>query len=287
MRRRAVQLSQVMLPFGLIIAASVTILIVWQMVDPLQWDRDLLTGYLETHVWESYGQCSESNTLPYIIPLALLFLMVMLMTLSISWKMRTVQSDLSEAKWIFIAVFSHLQIWLVGIPVFLIVNEISRDASYLISMGLIFVFSNVFVVLVIWPKMLEDVGKNVFGVSDKATKRTTIHVDGGVTRVTGLQQPPGMISIASLSHIPASEIIHNAEMDKIHELEAQVNDLSAQLAQSKSLADAKYAPNEDNDDTDPTGDDERLLRDDEENSEKPSSWRVDAAGQIHRCLPNS
>jgi hypothetical protein len=176
-------------------------------------ERDLLTGYLETHVWESYGQCSPSNTLPYIIPLALLFLMVMLMTLSISWKMRTVQSDLSEAKLIFIAVFSHLQIWLVGVPVFLIVNEISRDASYLISMGLIFVFSNVFVVLVIWPKMLEDVGQNVFGVSDKAAKRTRINVDGGVTRVTGLQQPPGMISIASLrvSHIPASETMHNAD----------------------------------------------------------------------------
>jgi hypothetical protein len=211
--------------------------------------------------------------------------MVMLTTLSISWKMRTVQSDLSESKLIFIAVFSHLQIWLVGIPVFLIVNEISRDASYLISMGLIFVFSNVFDVLVSWPKMLEDVGKNVFGVSDKATKR--INVDGGVTRVTGLQQPPGMISIASLSHIPASESTRNAEMDKIHDLEAQANDLSAQLANSKSLVDAENAPKEDNDDTDPTGDDERLLGDDEEKSDKPTSWRVDAAGQLHRCLPNS
>jgi hypothetical protein len=48
-------------------------------------------------------------------------------------------------------------------------------------------------------------------------------------------------------------------MDKIHELEAQVNDLSAQLAQSKSLVDAEYAPKADNDDTDPTGADERLL----------------------------
>jgi hypothetical protein len=296
MRRRAVQFSQVMLPFALIITASIAILIVWQMIDPLQWNRELLVDYLEEDPWESLGQCSVSKdigTLPYIIPLVLLFLITMLMTLSISWKMRTVQSDLSEAKWIFIAVFSHFQIWLVGIPVFLIVNELSRDASYLISMALIFVFSNVFVVLVIWPKMLEDIGKNVFGM--KADKRTRINVDGGSTRVSGLQHPTGTggyagvsgvsgASTTSRSYVTPSQSLSVSERNKIQELEEQVSDLTAQLtlARSNSLVEAECAPKDENDYIDPTADDE----DDEGNSEKPASLRVDAAGQLHSSFNN-
>jgi hypothetical protein len=276
----------------LIITASIAILIVWQMIDPLQWNRDLLVDYLEEDPWESLGQCSVSKdigTLPYVIPLVLLFLITMLMTLSISWKMRTVQSDLSEAKWIFIAVFSHFQIWLVGIPVFLIVNELSRDASYLISMALIFVFSNVFVVLVIWPKMLEDVGKNAFGMKDNAEKHTRISVAGGATRVSGLSQTNNTggysgvsgASTASRSYVTPSQSMSVSERNKIQELEEQVNDLTAQLGQSNSLVDAECAPKDENNYRDPTADE-----DDEGNSEKPTSLRVDAAGQLHGSFEN-
>lgn len=291
MRRRAVQFSQVMLPFTWIITASVAVLIAWQMIDPLQWNRNLLVEYLEEDPWESYGQCAvskEIGTLPYIIPLVLLFLITMLMTLSISWKMRTVQSDLSEARWIFIAVFSHIQIWLVGIPVFLIVNEISRDASYLISMALIFVFSNVFVVLVIWPKMIEDIRKNVLGLKGTGDKRSRISVDGGSTRVSGLQHPSAGfsgVSTTTQSYGTHSQALSVAERSKIQKLQAELTELKAQLATNDSFVDAECQPAEITDGKD-CAKDSKPLGDDEASDGSPNSTRVDAAGQLHSSVTN-
>jgi hypothetical protein len=190
LRRRAVDFNQVIRPFALIITSSVAILIAWQVVNPFQWHRELTSEEMSEEPWVSYGQCeSEHGVLPYILPLAFLFVIIMLMTLSISWKMRAVQSELSEAKWIFIAIFSHIQMWVIGIPVYLILNEISRDATYLISMALIFVFSNVFVILVIWPKMNKDIQDTFFGAAHRKNNPRRSVQPGESTNIYGLEQP--------------------------------------------------------------------------------------------------
>eukprot|EP00980_Cylindrotheca_fusiformis_P010017 scaffold2214_cov139-Cylindrotheca_fusiformis.AAC.14 len=271
MRRRVLHSSQVMLPFVLIITASVAILIIWQTTDPLEWYRELLDGYLVDHPWESYGQCGVSNqvgTLPYIIPLGLLFLVTMLMTLSVAWKMRMVQSDLSEARWIFIAVSSHIQIWLVGIPVFLILEDISRDASYLISMALIFVLSNVFVVLVIWPKMLDDIGRNGFGLKDKDGKTTHIGVKGGSMHITGLRYPSGFINSPDQSRSFVESSRFQGPED---ELEKPRTRLEGGAIHGKNGS----LPAEDNG------------HHDDESLSGSHSARLDAAGQIHISSPRS
>jgi hypothetical protein len=244
LRRRAVEFKQVLLPFALIITSSLAILIVWQVVDPLQWNRELQgerdDGELLEDPWVSYGQCesAEKGVMPFVIPLAFLFAVIMLMTLSISWKMKDVQEELSEARWIFIAIFSHLQVWAIGIPIYLILQDLSRDAVYLISMALIVVFSNVFVILVIWPKMIGDIRKNVFD-SDAhpgSKRQSRVSIQQPSTYISGLKETGmprtgdnfsknGPSSTTNFS----STASYNEEKLKIISLEAEIQDLKAVL----------------------------------------------------------
>jgi hypothetical protein len=236
MRRQVVNFHQVLLPFALIIGSSIAILLVWQLVDPLQWERGLVLpdtddDGLTEEPWVSYGQCASTETgvLPFIVPLAFLFAVIMAMTLSRSWQMRDVQEELSEAKWIFIGIFSHLQVWAIGIPVYLILQGISRDVSYLISMALVVVFSNVFVIVIIGPKMIIDLSS-----TPKQKKRVTrVSVSGGETQISGIGQAAMFGSHSPSGFNPSAQVsstdpaLQQEDKLRILSLEAEVRDLKS------------------------------------------------------------
>jgi hypothetical protein len=243
LRRRAVDIKQVLLPFSLIISSSVIILIVWQIVDPLRWEREMISD--DEAPLKTYGQCeSDNGVLPYVIPLAFLFAVIITMTLAISWKMKDVQSDLSEAKWIFIGIFSHLQIWAIGIPVYLILSGVSRDASYLISMALTFVFANTFVIFVIGPKILQDFrDKFLGGTSTRKTPTLNMSTGPAQMHISGLDPVVSSQSRVS-SKFPSnadtqyasrsSTTTYNDEKSKILSLQAEIEDLKSQLSTNES-----------------------------------------------------
>ena len=243
LRRRAVGIQQVLLPFSLIIACSVTVLAVWQGMDPMMWIRENIDDDPE-EAWVSYGQCNSPDigVVPFVVPLALLFGIIIAMTLAISWKMRDVQSDLSEAKWIFIAIFSHLQIWVIGVPVYLILDGVSKDAAYLITVALTFIFSNTFVCFMMWPKM---VAKH-FGKSDgKKQGRISVQQGSATTRVSGLNFDSGVTGGSGLTsgfpssgggdgQYPSAASYDNDKL-KILQLEAEIEDLKSRLGGSEHL----------------------------------------------------
>ena len=244
LRRRAVGIQQVLLPFTLIITCSVTVLAVWQGMDPMVWVRENLSDDAE-EPWVSYGQCSspEIGVVPFVVPLALLFGIIIAMTLAISWKMRGVQSDLSEANWIFIAIFSHLQIWVIGVPVYLILDGVSRDAAYLITVALIFIFSNTMVCFMMWPKIFaKHFGKG----EGKMQSRISVQPGSATTRVSGLNFDSGVTGGSGLtSGFPSSgggdgQYSSAATYDngklKILQLEAEIEDLKSKLGGSEQLA---------------------------------------------------
>jgi len=82
---------------------------------------------------------------------------------AIAFQLKDVQAEQAESKWIFFAIFSHVQIWAIGIPVFMILDKHSRDASYLISAFLAFSFSTSMVILVVWPKIYVWAQNEFFG----------------------------------------------------------------------------------------------------------------------------
>jgi hypothetical protein len=252
MRRRAVDIKQVLLPFSLIIASSLVVLILWQILDPFHWERTLLNDYYAEDPWESYGSCQSTKygAIPFVIPLGLLFGIIIAMTLAISWKMKDVQSELSEARWIFIAIFSHLQSWAIGIPVFIILQEVSRDASHLITMALVFIFSNTFIFGVIGPRIYADIRKTYFGKSG-VNKTPKISMEAGNTRISGLNVVTTDSSTAterpntatSTPHKYSSSTSLDEDKSKILHLEAEIEELTMQLV--------KYEKNEEKMDEQP------------------------------------
>ena len=108
----------------------------------------------------------------------------------------TCLAELAESKWIFFAIFSHVQVWAIGIPLYIILDDVSRDASYLISAALCFIFSVTLVVLVIWPKIYVWARNNFFGGPPKP--RVSISVGKSQTVVSGLDTGSTMASNTSM-----------------------------------------------------------------------------------------
>mmetsp|Transcript_14325 Transcript_14325/g.20999 ORF Transcript_14325/g.20999 Transcript_14325/m.20999 type:complete len:686 (-) Transcript_14325:257-2314(-) len=149
MVRQKVTITQVLLPFIVIITLSIVVLIIWTVIDPPVWQREIITeAPLET-----YGKCNSSNITPFIVPLCILIAVATASTMFIAWKVKDIQSEFSEWNWVFYGIFIHLQMFAIGIPLFIILTDVSRSASHLISSFLIFIFSVTLVVLIIWPKV--------------------------------------------------------------------------------------------------------------------------------------
>ena len=111
MRRQAVQINQVLMPFGAVVLCSMVVLIIWQVMNPLVWNRENLNEGEEGQ-WISYGECGseDGNALPFIIPIGFIILLAVFLTGAISWKLKDVQAELAESKWIFFGIFSHIQV---------------------------------------------------------------------------------------------------------------------------------------------------------------------------------
>jgi len=135
--------------------------------------------------FETYGQCKsvQYGMLPFIIPLACLFAIVIVLTAVISYRLRDVQEDLAECRWIFYGILCHIQTWAIGIPILVITDSVSKDGFYVMMSALAFIFSTSLVSLVIWPKIYTVCSKRA-GSSQYAHAR--ISVQGGGTRISGM-----------------------------------------------------------------------------------------------------
>lgn len=170
-----------------------THLLLAQIFYPLGWERDPI----QFEPFETYGECridkSEINTdkyqpatlfTVYVIPLLCLFVVIMVMTAVTAWRLKDVQADLSDAKWVFFGILSHIQIWAIGVPVIIITDGVSKDASYIMLSAVTSMLSNSMVTFVIGQKVYTWIQEEYFGGPAKTT-----HINlrkGSNTRVSGL-----------------------------------------------------------------------------------------------------
>eukprot|EP00543_Licmophora_paradoxa_P001907 CAMPEP_0202454864 /NCGR_PEP_ID=MMETSP1360-20130828/12512_1 /ASSEMBLY_ACC=CAM_ASM_000848 /TAXON_ID=515479 /ORGANISM="Licmophora paradoxa, Strain CCMP2313" /LENGTH=230 /DNA_ID=CAMNT_0049074291 /DNA_START=54 /DNA_END=746 /DNA_ORIENTATION=+ len=111
------------------------------------------------------------------------------MTMYIAWLTKDVQTELSESNWIFYAIFSHLQTWVVGIPLFVILDRESADAAYLIRVFFAFIFSTVTVALIIWPKMYVWM-LDGSSQAEKSRSRGSVNITGKAQHhISGITSP--------------------------------------------------------------------------------------------------
>mmetsp|Transcript_40906 Transcript_40906/g.98650 ORF Transcript_40906/g.98650 Transcript_40906/m.98650 type:complete len:643 (+) Transcript_40906:726-2654(+) len=153
--RIRVKERDVLIPFLIMFCLNIIILICWTLIDPLKYVRSFSLG---TDVWNreiaSAGQCvSEDGAVPYLVPLALINLIVLAIACWQAYEARDIKSEFAEAKYIAMTVFSLTQGFLTGLPIVAVARE-NPTTFYLILTVLVFGVCMVVLSLIFVPKML-------------------------------------------------------------------------------------------------------------------------------------
>jgi len=134
------------------------VLAVWTIQSPLRWDREVIDDYFG----ETLGMCNGEHWLAFAVPLIVIMISVTLLAGWLSWLTKDISDELSETKWIFYAIFTQFQVWLVGLPVLALVKlDISVNAAYLVSVLVIWTFSVSMVILIIGPRVVRTWSTNI------------------------------------------------------------------------------------------------------------------------------
>jgi 7 transmembrane sweet-taste receptor of 3 GCPR len=136
MRRMQVHEKDVLGPFALLFILNFTILLVWTVVDPLQYDRKTVDG----EIWNSYGHCDSDGSVG-----ATLFALnccvniaALLCACYQAYKARNISDEFSESSNIGMAMFSWIQLVIIGVPVLFLINGDNPMARYFILASLMF-----------------------------------------------------------------------------------------------------------------------------------------------------
>eukprot|EP00592_Proboscia_alata_P007199 CAMPEP_0194360276 /NCGR_PEP_ID=MMETSP0174-20130528/7573_1 /TAXON_ID=216777 /ORGANISM="Proboscia alata, Strain PI-D3" /LENGTH=890 /DNA_ID=CAMNT_0039131661 /DNA_START=106 /DNA_END=2775 /DNA_ORIENTATION=- len=131
--QKKVEVKHVAGPFAALTLSVVVVLTCWTILDHYSWVRK------ETNIetGETYGRCASKNTLAYTTPIGLLMSISVIMTFFMSWKTKDIVSKFSESSWIFYTIFLQVQIYIFGIPILIVLDKASANATYLLRVMLI------------------------------------------------------------------------------------------------------------------------------------------------------
>jgi len=137
-----------------VIAVQVVVLTCWQIIDPLLWQREVLSWDNNDYPTKSIGVCESEHALRYIIPLVVADAIMLLFALYLGFRTRNISTKYQEGTWITASVLSSLQILMLAAPILLIVEN-DTTASYFIKVVVVFLFCSTVTMLIFFPKMYQ------------------------------------------------------------------------------------------------------------------------------------
>ena len=148
-KRMHVQPVDVLIPFFVIFSCNVILLLLWTIIDPLQFDRVVTSDH------ESYGTCWAGTDSAVPISLGILiailnFGAVVLANLQ-AYQARDLKVEYNESKYIGIGMGCILQAFMLGVPLMFLVAENPQAFTFLLS-SLIFLIAMSLLVLIFIPK---------------------------------------------------------------------------------------------------------------------------------------
>mmetsp|Transcript_16873 Transcript_16873/g.48480 ORF Transcript_16873/g.48480 Transcript_16873/m.48480 type:complete len:954 (-) Transcript_16873:111-2972(-) len=153
MRRVTINPKDVAFIMATLLSVAVTILVTWQLVAPLKWEREVLAVNELGEATESIGRCRSDGAVPFLIVLAVFMFGCLLFALYLSYVTRSIPSDLNEGKWVTASIVSIFQILLLAVPVLVIVFQVSSDAYYFVQAAIVFLIGAAVTSFVFGPKL--------------------------------------------------------------------------------------------------------------------------------------
>ena len=117
-----------------------------------------------------------------------------LLAFVMAYKTRELPGKYTDAGPIFFGIVAQLEVWFVGIPILVIVDNVSADAMYLARVLIIWIFAVIMVLTVIGSKFLQT-----YGCWNAHSHR----ISGGV-HISGTTRPGDTVSASALSAQQAS-----------------------------------------------------------------------------------
>ncbi len=212
MNFRSVQVSEkdVMTSFAIVFTANLILLVVWTLVDPLYWERRVITST------ESYGTCSaDPNSVAWKVILAFLGALngAALVGANVeAWKARKINTEYGESNYIGLIMASMLQVVLVGVPLSFLVHE-NPTARFFVNSSMAFVICMSVLSLLFLPKVINSISdpdrKTSNADNSQSNADSTAILDDVKAKVRNLQL------LLQEAGIDGSIYIQEAGLDKL------------------------------------------------------------------------
>ena len=147
-RRVKVRHRDVLVPFGVLLILNVTLLLVWTLLDPLEYER---TYSMQTLT--STGTCKSSgNAWKYCVSFLFVVNFVAIVAANVLAYQGRNMGDFVESKWILLCTGSIFQAFLIGAPLMALVSG-NVVAQYFVASILVFVVGESILLFIFLPKV--------------------------------------------------------------------------------------------------------------------------------------
>jgi hypothetical protein len=171
-QRITVSSREALVAFGTVLSTNLLLMLLWTLIDPLEFD----IRFVEDEEWKMYSTCSSQDGHSWIFLILTISINFFAMSLAIyeAYKARNISDDYSESKSLGIAIFSWIQILLVGCPVLFLIDEDNVAPKYFLQVVLIFVCCMSMLLIIFVPLVLKTWSKPSAG----NRQRTSMRISG-------------------------------------------------------------------------------------------------------------
>mmetsp|Transcript_13827 Transcript_13827/g.27569 ORF Transcript_13827/g.27569 Transcript_13827/m.27569 type:complete len:824 (-) Transcript_13827:377-2848(-) len=198
LRKVKIMVKDVAIIMVAIVTIESIVLLIWNLVAPLEWNREIVSTSDLGFPTKSFGSCSTVNSrkgLIFIFVLCAINFFLLLGAMWLCYITRNVHCALNEAKWITMSVISIFQILILSIPITVIANE-NTSASFFVKSAAIFLSSMGVTCLIFCPKFYSlHISKEEINVADviRKSSRSLRSSTGGISahRSSNVSSTPG------------------------------------------------------------------------------------------------
>jgi len=122
-RRTKVTLGETFSLTAAVLFLDITILLIWTVVDPLKWERTVTSEDKFGEPLASEGICNCQYWEFWVGSIALLHGGLLAIACFFCYQARDISTKISEGKYVSMAMFSNLQIFVVGLPILIILGS--------------------------------------------------------------------------------------------------------------------------------------------------------------------
>lgn len=147
-------------------------LLTWTLVDPLRWTRLPVEG---DEPWNTYGTCRGTGPVSKAMMSLVVAVNVLALVLACfeAWKARHISDEFSEGRYLGVALYSWLQLTMVGLPIMFLIDDGNPAAKYFLHVVLLFAFCMSMLLLIFAPIL-----KKLCSRGEEGQDRGNVHISG-------------------------------------------------------------------------------------------------------------